>query len=138
MLMFDGTERSDILTGTAEEVAGKFNRIRNINLKVDRDKNGLLGYFIRFALEECDAWELCDHIHALGTMKANLTEAYNAYFKDFIMQDDCGDFRVFVLDTPERKELFDWDHDELLDFITAKEFRDAGLDWDEECDFEVH
>ena len=46
-------------------------------------------------------------------------------------------FRVFELDTPERKELFEWDHDELLDCITVKEFRDAELDWDEECDFDV-
>lgn len=137
-LMFDGTMRDGILTGTAEEVAREFNKACGFDLKVDRDEDGRLGYFIRLNPKEGEeGWDPYDYIDDQGTVKANLIEAHRRYFEDFILEDSYSDFRAFKLDTPERKELFEWSHDELLDHITVREFRDAELDYDEEYDFNV-
>lgn len=134
-LMFDGTDHKDILTGTAAEVGQQYLEIEGGELKVAKNEDGYLGYFIRFTKDEED-WEEYDGLDDQGSVEDNLKAAHAAFFLDFLHGAEEEDFRTFDLDTPEKVALFEWTHDELLDHITAREFRDAGLDFDEEFDFE--
>lgn len=137
-LMYDGTERSDLFTGPASEVAKKFLRAEGGELKIEENEGGVLEYSIRFNTEDGEGeWELMNSLDDQGSEKANRAAALADYLVNFLMDDTNIDYRVFELDTPEKKALFDWTFDVLLDHITAREFRDAGLDWDEDYEFEV-
>ncbi len=137
-LMFDGTDRSDLFTGPASEVAKKFLKSEGGELKVEKNEGGVLEYSIRFNSEEGeDEWEPMNILGDQGSEKANRAAAFADYLLSFLMDDEYENYRVFELDTPERKALFDWTFDAVLDHITAREFRDAELDWDEGCEFEV-
>lgn len=137
-LLYDGTERSDLFTGPASEVAKKFLNAEGGELKVEENEGGVLEYSIRFNTEGGeDEWELMNSLDDQKSEKANRAAAFADYLVNFLMDDAYTDYRVFVLDTPEKKALFDWTFDALLDHITAREFRDAELDWDEGNEFEV-
>ena len=137
-LLYDGTERSDLFTGPASEVAKKFLNAEGGELKVEENEDGVLEYAIRFNTEGGeDEWELMNTLDDQGSEKANLAAALADYLVNFLMDDTNIDYRVFEMDTLKKKALFDWTFDALLDHITAREFRDAGLDWDEGNEFEV-
>lgn len=137
-LMYDGTERSDLFTGPASEVAKKFLKVEGGELKIEENEGGVLEYSIRFNTEDDEGeWELMNSLDDQGSEKANLAAALTDYLVNFLMDDTNIDYRVFELNNPERKALFDWTFDAVLDHITAREFRDAGLDWDEDYEFEV-
>ena len=135
-LIFDGTDRNEILTGTAEDIGEDYLLTIGADLKVDIDEDGYLGYFIRFTKDEED-WEEYDGLDDQGSVEDNLKAAHAAFFLDFLHGAEEEDFRTFDLDTPEKVALFEWTHDELLDHITLREARDAGLDYEEEFDFET-
>ncbi len=133
-LVWDDSDEGKAIIGTAAEIAMKYVEAQYEGFKVDRNEDGDLMYWLKgervnLKGEWVNDWEECDQIDDLGDPAANLVQAFEMYFRDYIEGNSGYDgYAVYELDTTEQEEAFSADIEVLLDRISFKEARDNDLD----------
>lgn len=115
--------------GTADEIVKRYLKATGTKLRVGRDEDGDLAYFIKEAGDE--EWTLQDYMpEDAGSATGNLASAQAGFFRDFMACEDY-EYMIVELATPEQEQVFEMTADDILEKMTAKEFLDAGLDSDD-------
>ena len=129
-LIWDGIEFEGMEIGTAAEVAFEFLNWRSWDLKVEKDDDGNLAYWLDTAGD--DDWEKYDLIEDQGDDDANMDRALEMYFRDYIAPEKFGGYALYELATSEQEAIWTGDIEDLLDQVTLREARDNELDPDDD------